>query len=80
MTRKIVDTDAPFGYEVAETSEAKDIAMDRIQGVIDHALWLGNVVDEDEVDMQGHDAISVADEIVEALIEAGWRPTVEFYQ
>ena len=64
-TRRIVDIsthDLPAGYEASETSEAKAVAFDHLEGVY--------ISDSGE-------AITAADRVVEALIEAGWRPTVE---
>lgn len=73
---RIIDVSAPEGYEVAETTAAKDIAMDIVQDVIDHCFWLcGEEEPDDTRKMQGHDAIEAADKIVESLIKAGWRPT-----
>jgi hypothetical protein len=73
---KIIDVSASEGYEVAETTEAKNIAMDIIQDVIDHCFWLNDAEEPDDLkEMQDQDAISAADKIVEALIKAGWRPT-----
>lgn len=76
MTRTIIDVRALEGMEVAETSEAKDVAMDIVQDALDHAFWLCDSEEPDNLkEMQGHDAISVADKIVESLIGMGWRPT-----
>lgn len=73
---KIVDVSAPEGYEVEETSYAKERAMDIVQEVIDHCFWLTDSEEpEDMRKMEGLDAISAADRIVETLIAMGWRPT-----
>lgn len=73
---EIIDISAPEGYEVAETTEAKDLVMDLVQDAIDHWLWYGGMEEPDDYEKAGgQDAISVADRIVESLIEKGWRPT-----
>ncbi len=63
-TRRIIDITANLipGYEAEETSEAKSIAYEILE-------WT-------YVPDSG-DAITAADRVVEALIKAGWRPTVE---
>ena len=63
-TRHIIDitADLVHGFEAEETSEAKNIAYE--------ILELTYVPDSG-------DAITAADRVVEALINAGWRPTVE---
>ena len=63
-TRHIIDITADLvpGFEAEETSEAKNIAYE--------ILELTYVPDSG-------DAITAADHVVEALIKAGWRPTVE---
>jgi hypothetical protein len=63
-TRHIIDIteDLPTGYEAEEASEAKSIAYEILE-------WT-------YVPDSG-DAITAADRVVEALIKAGWRPTVE---
>ena len=63
-TRHIIDITADLvpGFEAEETSEAKNIAYE--------ILELTYVPDSG-------DAITAADRVVEALIKAGWRPTVE---
>lgn len=72
----IIDTDAPEGYEIAEVSDAKNLAMDIVQDVIDHVFWLNGAEEPDDMrKMEGHHSIRAADKIVEALITAGWRPT-----
>lgn len=63
-TRHIIDitTDLIPGFEAEETSTAKSLAFDVLE-------W--TYVPDSE------DAITAADRVVEALITAGWRPTVE---
>ena len=63
-TRHIIDITANLvpGFEAEETSEAKSIAYEILE-------WT-------YVPDSG-DAITAADRVVEALIKAGWRPTVE---
>ena len=63
-TRHIIDitTDLIPGFEAEETSTAKSLAFDVLE-------WT-------YVPDSG-DAITAADRVVEALIKAGWRPTVE---
>ena len=63
-TRHIIDVTADLvpGFEAEETSEAKNIAYE--------ILELTYVPDSG-------DAITAADLVVERLIKAGWRPTVE---
>lgn len=63
-TRHIIDItkDNPAGYESDETSQAKNLAFDVL---------------EDRFIPDSGDAIHAADLVVEALIKAGWRPTVE---
>ena len=63
-TRHIIDITADLvpGFEAEETSEAKSIAYEILE-------WT-------YVPDSG-DAITAADHVVEALIRAGWRPTVE---
>ena len=63
-TRHIIDITADLvpGFEAGETSDAKNIAY----GILEY----------DHIPDSG-DAIHAADLVVEALIEAGWRPTVE---
>lgn len=63
-TRHIIDitTDLVPGFEAEETSTAKSLAFDVLE-------WT-------YVPDSG-DAITAADRVVEALIKAGWRPTVE---
>ncbi len=63
-TRRIIDITADLvpGFEAEETSTAKNIAYE--------ILELTYVPDSG-------DAITAADRVVEALIKAGWRPTVE---
>ena len=52
----------PPGYEAEETSQAKNTAYE--------------ILEYDYIPDSG-DAITAADRVVEALIKAGWRPTVE---
>ena len=52
----------PAGYEADETSQAKDLIFDVL---------------EDQFISDYVDAILATDIVVEALIKAGWRPTVE---
>lgn len=63
-TRHIIDitADLVHGFEAGETSDAKNIAYEILE-------WT-------YVPDSG-DAIMAADRVVEALIKAGWRPTVE---
>lgn len=63
-TRRIIDITADLvpGFEAEETSEAKNIAYE--------------ILERTYVPDSG-DAITAADRVVEALIKAGWRPTVE---
>jgi hypothetical protein len=63
-TRHIIDITADLvpGFEAEETSEAKNIAYE--------------ILEYDHIPDSG-DAITAADLVVEALIKAGWRPTVE---
>lgn len=63
-TRHIIDItkDNPAGYEADETSQAKGLAFDVL---------------EDRFIPDSGDAIHAADLVVERLIKAGWRPTVE---
>lgn len=63
-TRHIIDITANLvpGFEAEETSEAKNIAYE--------------ILEYDHIPDSG-DAITAADRVVEALIKAGWRPTVE---
>ena len=63
-TRHIIDITADLvpGFEAEETSEAKNIAYE--------------ILERTYVPDSG-DAITAADRVVEALIKAGWRPTVE---
>lgn len=63
-TRHIIDITADLvpGFEAAETSEAKNLAFD----VLEYRFI-----------PDSGDAIDAADLVVEALIKAGWRPTVE---
>ena len=63
-TRHIIDITANLvpSFEAEETSEAKSIAYEILE-------WT-------YVPDSG-DAITAADRVVEALIRAGWRPTVE---
>ena len=63
-TRHIIDITADLvpGFEAEETSTAKSLAFDVLE-------WT-------YVPDSG-DAITAADRVVEALINAGWRPTVE---
>lgn len=63
-TRHIIDitTDLIPGFEAEETSTAKSLAFDVLE-------W--TYVPDSE------DAITAADRVVETLIKAGWRPTVE---
>lgn len=63
-TRHIIDVTADIipGFEAEETSEAKNIAYE--------------ILERTYVPDSG-DAITAADRVVEALIKAGWRPTVE---
>ena len=61
----IIDTSTqglPPGYETEETSQAKNTAYE--------------ILEYDYIPDSG-DAITAADRVVEALIKAGWRPTVE---
>lgn len=65
ITRRIIDTsteDLHPGYETGETSQAKNTAYE--------------ILEYDYIADSG-DAITAADRVVEALIKAGWRPTVE---
>lgn len=68
--RVIVDTDVPVGYETAETSDAKTEVTDLVSDML---AWWGHDMGVEESDT--HDPITVADKIVESLIEMGWRPT-----
>ena len=73
---EIIDTTAPEGYEVAETTLAKNTVM----ALLDD---LGNpaCTEYPKLDETGDglvvipDIIGMADKIVEKLIAMGWRPT-----
>lgn len=76
--RVVIDTSAPKGWEAQETTDAKNLVMDAVQEALDHVFWMSGAEEPDDTrKLEGHDAISVADRVVEALIEAGWRPTEE---
>jgi hypothetical protein len=64
--RKIVDISAAEGFEVEEVSNAKDLVMD----LFFTEDWGIPISDDGPVE-----PITIADTIVETLIDAGWRPT-----
>lgn len=71
-----VDVSAPEGMEVPEVSTAKN----RVAQVIDDGFdRLGIDLDDEDFEYPLEDAnpISMADSIIEGLIVAGWRPTIE---
>lgn len=70
----IIDTTAPEGYEIMEVSAAKDAVADRFY----EEKWDVDPSEEDaDQAPYGIDVIAAADDIVETLIKAGWRPTVD---
>lgn len=56
----VVDITAPKGFEVQEVTEAKDLVYDLVYD----SLYV----------IEGS-IITLADQVVEQLIESGWRPT-----
>jgi len=70
--RTVIDTDAPAGYEVPETTDAKDAVYQHLAALLE---WYG-ITDHHEFFHPSQDAIGVADRVVESLIALGWRPTV----
>lgn len=56
----IIDITAPSGYEVDEVTAAKDLVYDILY---------------DELYVIEGSALAAADQVVDRLIEEGWRPT-----
>ena len=64
MELKVVDITAKPGFEVSEVSHAKEL--------IEDFFYTTDLIEDD---LTRSRAIILADAIVEALINIGWRPT-----
>ena len=69
----------PEGYEYAEVSAAKEAVTDLVSDCIYHWLWYAGVEYPENVESEnGQDAITVADAIVERLIQGGVKIPEDF--